>query len=70
MMIRPANGSHANGLTGLNIWMNGFMAALTQGLMPHRTPTGTAINVAIPKPKNTVPRLVKIWSTNVGALDA
>ena len=55
-------GSQAKGDTGLKICTNGLMAVLKTGLMPQNRPSGTAINVAITKPANTVYRLVKILS--------
>ena len=55
-------GSQARGETGLNIWISGLKAALTNSDMPHRIPSGTATSVAIRKPIATVCRLVTIWS--------
>ena len=58
-------GNHANGDTGLNNWIRGFKAVLNAGESPQRTPKGTAINVAMPKPTITVRIEIPIWSKKV-----
>ena len=55
-------GNQASGETGLKIWMIGLKAAFAMGLSPHMMPIGTAMMVAIRKPKNTVCSEVQIWS--------
>ena len=47
-------GSQASGLTGLKIWISGFIAALAVFDRPARMPSGTAITVPMMKPKKTV----------------
>ena len=55
-------GSHANGDTGLKIWISGFRAALAVGDRPAAMPSGIATTEATRKPKNTVLIEVQIWS--------
>ena len=47
-------GNHASGDTGLNIWISGLSTAFAIGDSPAAMPRGTAIAVAIKKPKKTV----------------
>ena len=59
-------GSQASGDTGLKSWMSGLMAPFTVFDRPQAMPSGTAINVAMMKPRPTVFNDVTIWSRYVG----
>ena len=56
-------GSQASGDTGLKIWISGLIAPFTVVDRPQAMPSGTAISVAIRKPRPTVFSDVRIWST-------
>ena len=55
-------GSQASGETGLKIWMSGVSPRFTVGDRPQRMPIGTAMIVAMAKPKSTVWIEVQIWA--------
>ena len=59
-------GNHANGDTGLNVWIRGFSAVYKVVLKPQTIPIGMAIKLANKNPVITVTILVSTWSKKVG----